>query len=106
METSLKLFDTEAPDICSNKEVEEPYETDSTDIVAIRDKIARGDIPGLCSAQVFGSWMSIVKGHHPPFCHACVTMLESRQDELYREMWARLPELVGVAVPEGWDDEP
>ncbi|RPD58554.1 hypothetical protein L226DRAFT_489919 [Lentinus tigrinus ALCF2SS1-7] len=58
-------------------------------------------IDGVCSSYSLSSFAPLYKDFRAKLCRSCYAMLEKRDMLERREVWKKLPELLGVAV-EGW----
>ena len=93
-QASLALFNIGLHDSCQAKRCK-------TSIHDFRERIASGEVPGLCSPSVFSSWIPSLQTQVPMICLQCKNMLKAREEELLRGVFERLPALVGV-TKDGW----
>ena len=75
--------------------------SDEEEIALVRNSIAHGKHPGLCNPMVFESWQRFVRERLPELCDGCRRSFKDRELGIFADVFARLPELVGVTV-DGW----
>lgn len=63
--------------------------------------LLNGAVSGLYTTDVWESVMPLVKKHAPRLCDYCNKDIKAEEGRQQREIFERLPELVGVVV-EGW----
>ncbi|KAI0334219.1 hypothetical protein GY45DRAFT_1318694 [Cubamyces sp. BRFM 1775] len=97
---TLKLFNQTLSEGCTRRDVCAAVFLRLLDELRSHEKV-------VCTLDWYKYWSDYVDGRDNDrrLCPHCYTMLHEREKQQHREIWRKLPELMGVTV-EGWAAEP
>ena len=74
---------------------------------ALRDVLVNlgGAVGHLLTGDLFAGYKTYIKDGHLAVCSSCTTMVQDRSLRERKDVWIRLPKLLGIDVP-GWGEQP